>query len=80
MKVFPLDRDDTTEMLRCMLAPSPTRHSLADLAAGGGNPLFVEELVSVLAEGGVLEPTADAAAALARTLSPQPSVKPFSLA
>ena len=71
MRLSPLGRDETTEMLRCMLGTEPDSAFAAEIwRRAEGNPLFVEELVSVLAEGGVLEPTADAAAALARTRLP----------
>ncbi len=71
MRLSPLGRDETTEMLRCMLGAEPDSTFAAEIwRRAEGNPLFVEELVSVLAEGGVLEPTADAAAALARTRLP----------
>ena len=71
MRLLPLDREETTEMLRCMLGSEPDPAFAAEIwRRAEGNPLFVEELVSVLAEGGVLEPTADAAGALARTPLP----------
>jgi DNA-binding CsgD family transcriptional regulator len=71
MRLQPLDREGTTEMLRCMLEVEPDPAFAAEIwRRSEGNPFFVEELVSVLADGGILEPTADAASALARTRLP----------
>ena len=62
-----LDRGETTEMLKCMLGAEPEPAFAAAIwKRSEGNPLFVEELISVLAENGGLEPNAEAAAVLNR--------------
>jgi DNA-binding NarL/FixJ family response regulator/Flp pilus assembly protein TadD len=72
VRIPPLSPDETTEMLRCMLGaePNPTFAS-AIWRRSEGNPFFVEELVSVLAGGGALEPNEEAAMILER--APLPS-------
>ena len=72
MRISPLDRDETTEMLRCMLQAEPNpAFASAIWRRSEGNPFFVEELISVLAGGGVLEPNDEAATLLER--APLPS-------
>jgi DNA-binding CsgD family transcriptional regulator/tetratricopeptide (TPR) repeat protein len=72
MRLHPLTRDETTEMLECMLdtVPDPAFAS-AIWRRSEGNPFFVEELISVLAGGGALEPNEEAAMILER--APLPS-------
>ena len=72
IRVRPLDRDETAEMLRCMLGMEPDAAFAAAIwRRSEGNPFFVEELLSVLATSGALEPNAEAAAILER--APLPS-------
>ena len=72
IRIEPLDRDETTEMLRCMLGVEPDPAFAAAIwRRSEGNPFFVEELLSVLATGGALDPTPEAAAILER--APLPS-------
>ena len=67
MRLQPLDRGETTEMLKCMLGTEPDPAFAAAIwKRAEGNPFFVEELVSVLAESGGFEPSAEAAAVLNR--------------
>jgi predicted ATPase/DNA-binding CsgD family transcriptional regulator len=72
IRVQPLDREQTTEMLRCMLGVDPDPAFAAAIwRRSEGNPFFVEELLSVLAGSGALEPNAEAAVILDR--APLPS-------
>jgi len=72
IRVHALDRDQTTEMLRCMLGVEPDPAFAAAIwRRSEGNPFFVEELLSVLAGSGALEPNAEAAVILER--APLPS-------
>jgi DNA-binding CsgD family transcriptional regulator len=72
MRIEPLDREETSQMLRCMLRSEPDPSFAAAIwRRSEGNPFFVEELISVLAEDGVLDPNAEAAAMLDK--APLPS-------
>jgi ATP/maltotriose-dependent transcriptional regulator MalT len=72
IRVQPLDRSETGEMLRCMLGVEPDPAFAAAIwRRSEGNPFFVEELLSVLATSGGLEPNKEAAAILER--APLPS-------
>jgi DNA-binding NarL/FixJ family response regulator len=72
MRLDPLSRDDTSEMLRCLLGVEPDPEFAGAIwRRSEGNPFFVEELVSVLAGFGDMTPNAEAAAILER--SPLPS-------
>jgi predicted ATPase/DNA-binding CsgD family transcriptional regulator len=65
MQIGPLDRDQTTEMLRQMMNAEPDPAFAAAIwRRSEGNPFFVEELVSVLSGGGDIKPTAEAGAIL----------------
>ena len=67
MRLQPLDRIETGEMLKCMLGTDPDPEFAAAIwKRAEGNPFFVEELLSVLAESGGLEPNAEPAAILGR--------------
>ena len=67
MRLLALDRSETAEMLKCMLGAEPEPAFAAAIwKRAEGNPFFVEELVSVLAESGGFEPNAEAAAVLNR--------------
>ena len=71
VRLQPLDREETAEMLRCMLNAEPDpAFSAAIFRRSEGNPFFVEELVSVLVRDGMVEPNAEAATALERTRLP----------
>src|SRR5687767_7917496 len=71
MRLQPLDRDETAEMLRCVFESEPDPAFTAAIwKRTEGNPFFVEELLSVLSQGGVSEPDAEAAAALERIRLP----------
>src|SRR5260221_12339847 len=71
MRFERLDREETAEMLRCMLEAEPDPAFAAAIwRRSEGNPFFVEELVSVLARDGFLEPNAEAAALLDRARLP----------
>lgn len=71
MRLEPLDREETAEMLRCMLEAEPDPAFAAAIwRRSEGNPFFVEELLSVLARDGSLEPNAEAAALLERARLP----------
>ena len=71
VRLQPLDREETAEMLRCMLSAEPDpAFSAAIFRRSEGNPFFVEELVSVLVRDGMVEPNAEAARALERTRLP----------
>ena len=53
MRLAPLDREETAEMLRCMLETEPDPAFAAAIwRRSEGNPFFVEELPSVLARDG----------------------------
>ena len=68
----PLTQEETAEMLRCMLDADPDpSFVLAIWKRAEGNPFFVEELVTALAEGGPVQPTAEAARALDRAKLPE---------
>ncbi|HVF40749.1 MAG TPA: AAA family ATPase [Gemmatimonadaceae bacterium] len=71
MRIEPLDRDQTAEMLRCMLdaEPDPAFTSVIWRRCEG-NPFFVEELLTVLMKGGPVVPDANAAEALDRARLP----------
>lgn len=70
--IDPLTREQTTSMLECILHTEPDpAFASAIWRRSEGNPFFVEELISVLAGGGAIEPTAEAAAILER--APLPS-------
>ena len=72
MQVEPLNREQTTEMLRCMLETEPDpAFASAIWRRSEGNPFFVEELISVLAGSQPLEPNEEAAVILER--APLPS-------
>jgi tetratricopeptide (TPR) repeat protein len=72
MRVDPLNREQTTEMLRCMLEAEPDAAFASEIwRRSEGNPFFVEELISVLAGSGPLVPNEEAAMILAR--APLPS-------
>lgn len=72
MRLEPLSREDTAEMLRCTLGKEPDpAFSAAIWKRSEGNPFFVEELLNVVADEGPLEPNAEAAAALDRARLPQ---------
>ena len=72
MRLDPLNREQTTEMLRCMLETEPDPAFASEIwRRSEGNPFFVEELISVLAGSGPLEPNEEAAMILAR--APLPS-------
>ena len=72
MRIQALTRDQTTEMLKCILGTDPDPAFAAAIwRRSEGNPFFVEELISVLSGGGALEPNAEAAAILER--APLPS-------
>lgn len=71
MRLEPLTREETTEMLRRILGVDPD----PAIAAGiwrrtEGNPFFIEELLTVLSENSLLEPNAPAVAALERLRLP----------
>ncbi|MEJ7758014.1 MAG: AAA family ATPase [Gemmatimonadaceae bacterium] len=71
MRLEPLTREETTEMLRRILGADPD----PAIAAGiwrrtEGNPFFIEELLTVLSENALLEPNAPAVAALERLRLP----------
>jgi len=71
IRISPLSRVETTEMLRCMLGTEPdATFASAIWRRSEGNPFFVEELISVLAGGGSLEPNEEAAAILERVPLP----------
>lgn len=71
MRLSPLNRDETTEMLEQMLSvEADPEFAAAIWKRSEGNPFFVEELVSVLAGSGDLRPTADAAAILQKAPLP----------
>jgi ATP/maltotriose-dependent transcriptional regulator MalT len=68
MRLQPLDRDQTAEMLRCILDTEPDPAFCdAIWRRAEGNPFFVEELVSVL---GHVEPNADAAVVIDKARLP----------
>jgi len=72
MRISPLNREETTEMLRCMLDTEPNpAFASAIWRRSEGNPFFVEELISVLAGSGNLKPDEEAAIILER--APLPS-------
>ena len=72
MRISPLNREETTEMLRCMLDAEPnSAFASAIWRRSEGNPFFVEELISVLAGSGTLKPDEEAAMILER--APLPS-------
>ena len=65
MRLQPLSRDEIAEMLRTMLNAEPhPAFAAAVWKRAEGNPFFVEEIVSVLAEGGQITPDAETAAML----------------
>lgn len=67
MRLLPLTPEDTAEMLRRMLGAEPdAAFASAIWRRAEGNPFFVEEIVSVLAENGTATPDATGAAALER--------------
>ena len=71
LRIGPLSRDETTEMLKRMLGtdPDPT-FAAAIWKRAEGNPFFVEELLSVLSAGAAIEPNAESAQILERTPLP----------
>lgn len=72
LRLDPLSRDDTTEMLRQMLGTEPDAAFAAAIwKRSEGNPFFVEELVSAATEGETLEPTAQAATMMDRAKLPE---------
>ncbi len=72
LRLEPLSRDDTTEMLRQMLGKEPDAAFAAAIwKRSEGNPFFVEELLGAAIEGGTLEPTAQAATILDRAKLPE---------
>lgn len=71
MRLEPLTREETTEMLHRMLGANPDPAFAAAIwRRTEGNPFFVEELVTVLSEDALLEPNAPAVAALERLRLP----------
>lgn len=71
MRLLPLTPQQTAEMLRGMLRAEPDAAFTAAIwKRSEGNPFFVEELVSVLAEGGELSPDLAAAGAIERLRLP----------
>lgn len=71
MRLSPLNHAETTEMLRCMLDADPDPAFAAAIwKRAEGNPFFVEEIISVLAEGGEITPDAASASALERVPLP----------
>ncbi|MBA3340633.1 MAG: AAA family ATPase, partial [Gemmatimonadaceae bacterium] len=71
MRLEPLTREETTEMLRRVLAADPDpAFATAIWRWTEGNPFFVEELLTVLSEAALLEPNAPAVAALERLRLP----------
>ncbi len=72
IRLDPLSRDQTTEMLRCILGVEPDMDLTASIwKRSEGNPFFVEELISVLSENGGFDTNAQAAAVLDRTPLPR---------
>ena len=72
IRVEPLDREQTTEMLRCILETEPDpAFASAIWRRSEGNPFFVEELISGLAGSHPLDPNEEAAMILER--APLPS-------
>jgi DNA-binding NarL/FixJ family response regulator len=72
LRISPLNREETSEMLRCMLGTEPNpAFASAIWRRSEGNPFFVEELISVLAGSGTLTPDDEAAMILER--APLPS-------
>ncbi len=53
----PLDRDSVGQMVSSIVGPDPSLDGFADhiIARTGGNPFFIEELIRMLGEEGVLE-------------------------
>jgi DNA-binding NarL/FixJ family response regulator len=71
MRILPLTREDTEEMLRRILGAEPDSEFTAAIwRRAEGNPFFVEEILSALSDSGAFDPAAPASAALARTALP----------
>jgi DNA-binding CsgD family transcriptional regulator len=71
LRIEPLNRDETTEMLQCILGADPDPEFAAAIwKRSEGNPFFVEELLSVLSTGAAVAPTAESARILERTPLP----------
>jgi DNA-binding NarL/FixJ family response regulator len=67
LRLEPLNREETREMIRCMLRAEPDDSFAAAIwRRSEGNPFFVEQLVSAVAGFGELTPNAEAAATLER--------------
>lgn len=71
VRLEPLSREETRDMLRCLLGTEPDDAFAAAIwRRSEGNPFFVEELVSAVAGFGGLLPSAEAAAILERAPLP----------
>lgn len=71
LRIEPLSRDETTEMLTGLLETTPDSEFAAAIwKRSEGNPFFVEELLSVLSAGGAVAPNAESARILERTPLP----------